>query len=303
VTVSTTTPRRPAPVLGEGAAATTLTAVAITVTAWSSAFVAIRDVRDAFDPGALALGRLLLGCAILGAILLARRTWVAPTRREWVLLVACGVAWFALYNVVLNAAEQRVDAGTAAMLVGVGPIIIALLAGAVLGEGFPRWLLAGALVAFGGVVVIGIATTGGSGSDALGIVFCVTAAFAWAVGVLTQKPVLRRIPALQATWTSCTIGMVACLPFCGQLWRGLGHASAGHTADLVYLGAVPTSLAFCTWAFALSRMPAGRLGVTTYLVPPLTIAIAWPTLGERPPVLALAGGLIALVGVSLSRRR
>ena len=112
-----------------------------------------------------------------------------------------------------------------------------------------------------------------------------------------------RIPALQATWISCTIGVVACSPFAGRLWDGLGDAPAGHTADLVYLGAVPTSLAFCTWAFALSRMPAGRLGVTTYLVPPLTIGIAWPTLGERPPLLALAGGVIALVGVSLSRRR
>jgi drug/metabolite transporter (DMT)-like permease len=40
-----------------------------------------------------------------------------------------------------------VDAGTAAMLVNVGPILIALLAGAVLGEGFPRWLLIGAGVA------------------------------------------------------------------------------------------------------------------------------------------------------------
>jgi drug/metabolite transporter (DMT)-like permease len=298
-----TTPLRPSPVLGEGAAATTLAAVAITVVAWSSAFVAIRDVRDSFEPGALALGRLLIGCAILGTILAVRRTWVQPTRREWVLLLVCGLAWFALYNILLNAAERRVDAGTAAMLVNVGPIIIALLAGAVLGEGFPRWLLGGAVVAFAGAVVIGIATTDGSGSDALGIVFCIAAALAWAVGVLTQKPVLRRIPALQATWISCTIGVAACSPFAGPLWRGLADAPAGHTADLVYLGAVPTSLAFCTWAFALSRMPAGRLGVTTYLVPPLTIGLAWPTLGERPPLLAIAGGVIALVGVSLSRRR
>jgi drug/metabolite transporter (DMT)-like permease len=290
-------------VIGEGAAATTLTAVAITVVAWASAFVAIRDVRGSFEPGALALGRLLIGCVILGSILLVRRAWVRPTRREWVLLLVCGLAWFALYNVVLNAAERHVDAGTAAMLVNVGPIIIALLAGAVLGEGFPRWLLGGALVAFAGAVVIGIATTDGSGSDALGIFLCVAAAFAWAVGVLTQKPVLRRIPALQATWISCTVGVAACSPFAGQLWRGLADAPAGHTAGLVYLGAVPTSLAFCTWAFALSRMPAGRLGVTTYLVPPLTIAIAWPTLGERPPLLALAGGVIALAGVALSRRR
>ena len=48
----------------------------------------------------------------------------------------CGVLWFGLYNVALNAAETRIDAGTAAMLVNVGPILIAIFAGLILG-GFP----------------------------------------------------------------------------------------------------------------------------------------------------------------------
>ena len=62
----------------------------------------------------------------------------------------CGVAWFAIYNVALNAAEQRIDAGTTAMLVNVGPILIAVLAGWLLGEGFPRWLMIGAAVGLAG---------------------------------------------------------------------------------------------------------------------------------------------------------
>ena len=91
-----------------------LAAVLVTVFAWASAFLAIRGVRVAFDPGALALGRLAVGTVALGAAVLARRTWVPPTRREWALLAACGVLWFGIYNVALNAAEQHVDAGTAA---------------------------------------------------------------------------------------------------------------------------------------------------------------------------------------------
>jgi drug/metabolite transporter (DMT)-like permease len=279
-----------------------LAAVAITVAAWASAFVAIRSVRDSFDPGALALGRLLIGTVALGALLLARRSWVRPSRREWVLIVLCGVAWFAIYNVALNAAERRVDAGTAAMLVNVGPILIALLAGLLIGEGFPRWLLVGAGVAFAGALLIGLATADATSSDVLGVALCLGAALVWAIGVLAQKPVLRRLPALQVTWMGCTVGALACLPFSSQLVRQLPDASGGDIASLLYLGLVPTSIAFCTWAYALTHMSAGRLGVTTYLVPPITIAIAWPTLGERPPALALAGGVLALVGVSLSRR-
>lgn len=280
-----------------------LVAVLVTVVAWASAFLAIRGVRDTFDPGALALGRLVIGSAVLSLALLAQRSWVTPRRPEWGLVAVCGVAWFAVYNVALNAAEQRVDAGTAAMLVNVGPILIALLAGGLLGEGFPRWLLIGTAVALSGAVLIGAATASNTGSDGTGVLLCLLAALTWAVGVMAQKPVLRRLPALQVTQLACTVGAAVCLPFTGQLVTAARGASAGALAALVYLGVVPTALAFATWAYALSRMTAGRLGVTTYLVPPLTILGAWPLLEETPPLLALAGGALALLGVALTRRR
>lgn len=280
-----------------------MAAVLVTVAAWASAFVAIRGVRDTFDPGALALGRLAVGSAALSLALLARRTWVRPSGREWVLIAVCGVAWFAVYNVALNAAEQRVDAGTAAMLVNVGPVLIALLAGVLLKEGFPGWLSIGAGVAFSGALLIGAATAGSAGSDGTGVLLCLLAAFTWAVGVMAQKAVLRRVPALQVTQLSCTVGALACLPFIGDLVADTHRASPAAMAALVYLGVVPTALAFGTWAYALSRMTAGRLGVTTYLVPPLTILGAWPLLGEAPPFLALAGGVLALLGATLSRRQ
>ena len=50
-------------------------------------------------------------------------------------------------------------------------------------------------------------------------------------------------------------------------------------------------------------MSASSLGVTTYLVPPLTVVMAWLTLGETPPTMAYAGGALALVGVAVARRK
>jgi drug/metabolite transporter (DMT)-like permease len=280
-----------------------LAAVSVTVLAWASAFVGIRFVGRAYEPGALALGRLAVGTLALGALLLTRGRWVRPTAREWALLLLCGLAWFAVYNVALNAAEQRVDAGTTAMLVNIGPILIALFAGVLLHEGFPRWLLIGAGVAFAGAVVIGASTAGGDGADLLGIALCVVAAVTYAVGVLAQKPVLRRLPALQVTFLACGIGTLACLPFAGSLARDLAAAEWSATAGLAYLGLVPTALAFSTWAYALARMDAGRLGVTTYLVPPITVGLSALLLAEAPPALALVGGALCLLGVGLTRRR
>jgi drug/metabolite transporter (DMT)-like permease len=188
-----------------------IAAVLVTMAAWASAFVAIRGVRDSFDPGALALGRLSVGAVALGVAVVVRRAWVQPTRREWLLVLVCGVAWFGVYNVALNAAEQRLDAGTAATLVNVGPILIALLAGALLGEGFPRWLLIGAGVAFTGTVVIAAATTHSAAADLAGVLLCLLAAAAWAIGIMAQKPALRGLPALQVTFLAArSEGWPAC---------------------------------------------------------------------------------------------
>lgn len=288
----------------QGAGVRVAVAAGVTVTAWASAFVAIRAVGPVFGAGPLALGRLLVGGVALTVAVLARRSWVPPTRREWLLLAVCGISWFGVYNLALNAAETQLDAGTAAMLVNIGPILIALSAGALLGEGFPRPLLAGAAIGFAGAVLIGFSTAGaGPRLDLTGAALCVLAAATWTVGVLAQKPVLRRLPALQVTQIACVIGAVTCLPWAGGLLDALGSAPAPAVAGMVYLGVVPTAVAFGTWAYALSRTDAGRLGITTYLVPTLTVLMAWPLLGELPPALALLGGTCALTGVALSRWR
>ncbi len=277
-------------------------AVAITVVAWASAFVAIRAVGADIRPGPLTLGRLAVGVILLGALQL-RAGWIAPTRREWKLLFGCGVSWFAIYNVALNAAEHQLDAGTTAMLVQIGPILVAILAGTLLREGMPRWLLLGALVSLGGVVVIAMAPARSGPLAASGVLLCLLAAASYAVAVILQKIALRRLPALQVTWISCTTGAVVCLPFAGQLAADLSRAPLDSVLGVLYLGAVPTALAFTTWAYALARTEAGRLGVTTYLVPPVTILMSLVLLAEAPLSLQLVGGAICLAGVALSRLR
>lgn len=287
-----------APALRERA--TVIGAVAAMVCLWASAFVAIRFADRELDPGALALGRLLVGSAVLGAFVLARREPL-PGRRRLVGIVVCGVLWFGVYNVALNAAERRVDAGTAAMLVNIGPILIAILAGVILREGFPPRLLAGCLVSFAGAVVIGVATSSHGLHGSLGAVLCLVAAAAYAGGVVAQKPVLRHASPLSVTWLACTIGAISCLPYAGSLVQGVGHAGGSTIAWMIYLGVAPTAAGFVLWAYALARTTAGRMGSTTYLVPPLALLFGWAFLGEVPPLLVFPGGALCLAGVALAR--
>lgn len=277
-------------------------AATVTVVLWASAFVSIRSAGAAYSPGALALGRLLAGALTLGAICLVRREgW--PPRAAWRGIAISGLLWFGFYMVALNWGEQQVDAGTAALVVNVGPLLIALLGARLLGDPMPPRLLAGMAVSFAGAVTVGLSMSGGGGSSVLGVVLCLLAAVAYASGVVAQKPALGRASVLQVTTFGCLVGAVACLPFAGRLLHDAARAPLPATLNMVYLGVFPTALAFTTWGYALSRTTASRMGATTYAVPALVVLMSWLALGEVPGLVTLVGGALCLAGVAVSRSR
>ncbi|MGY1901096.1 DMT family transporter [Nocardia gipuzkoensis] len=271
----------------------------MTVVLWASAFVFIRAAGEHFSPGALALGRLLSGAVALGVILLIAGGGLPP-RAAWRGIGISGVLWFGIYMVALNWGERYLDAGTASMVINIGPVLIAILGGLVLGEGFPARLMAGIAVSFTGVVVVGLSSSNG-GAAVLGVVLCVVAAATWAVATVAQKPALAHATALQVTTGGCVVGAITCLPFAGRLADEVADAPLPATASLVYLGVFPTALAFTTWAYALARTTAGQMGATTYTVPALVVAMSWLTLDEVPGALAAVGGLLCLAGVAIAR--
>ena len=278
-------------------------AVGVTLLLWASAFVAIRHLAGTFSPGSLSLGRLLVGSIGLGAVALGRGL-PRPTLRQWVSIVTIGVLWFGIYNVALNAGEEDVDAGTAVMLIQVSPVLVALLAATFLHERFTLYLGLGLALAFGGVALIATASGDADGDrSVLGVVLCLLAAVVYSISLVLQKPLVAKLPAIHVTWLACTVGAVVCLPFAGRLVDDTRSASASDIWWVAYLGVFPTAIAFTTFAYALRTMSASNLGVTTYLVPPITIVMGWLFLGETPPGMAYVGGGLALIGVAVARRK
>lgn len=278
-----------------------LAAVAVTLVLWSSAFVGIRHLGESVPPGALSLSRLLVMVVALLALMRGRLPRL-PSPAQWPLLIAGGAMWFGVYNLALNESERRIDAGTAALIVQIGPILVALLATFFLGERLSRWLLVGMAVGFSGVVVIGRASSQGDNGDLIGVLLSVVAALTFAVGVLTQKRLLPTIKPLDLTFWYAVVGAVVCLPWAGETVRVLGDASANTLWWILYLGVFPSAIAFTTWAYALSHSDAGKFAQSTFLVPFITSLMAWLLLDEVPPALAFLGGALCIAGVLLARR-
>jgi drug/metabolite transporter (DMT)-like permease len=270
---------------------------------WASAFVGIRALADAFSPGALSLGRLAIATAALGVLVIAKNQatpW--PRRDQWRSLIVIGLLWFGLYNVALNYAEHHIDAGTASMILQLSPLLIAILAAVFLGEPATTKLMLGIGLGFAGVVLISLASGDlGSSTTVTGVLLCVVCCFAYSISVIFQKPLVSELSAIQVTWLACGVGFVSCLPFVGQLLGEWRQASQDEQLWLVYLGVFPTAIAFTTYAYALQHMSASKLGVTTYLVPPLAIGLSWVLLAEVPAPLAYGGGALTLIGVAVAR--
>lgn len=307
---SRVTPTPPGPARTGAARLAVPAAVAVTVLLWASAFIGVRAAGHDYAPGALALGRQVAGSLGLTAIV-AVRWWrsgarpVLPRGRALAAVLAWGVGWFSLYNLALNAAEQHLDAGTTALLVNVAPVLVAVLAGVLLGEGFPRRLLLGMAAAFAGVAIIAAATSSGE-RDALGVALGLAAAALYAGAATSQKRLLARVDALTMTWVGCLAGTVALVPFAPTLAAQGASAPASSTWAVVLLGLGPTAVAFTTWGYALTRLSAGRAAATTYLVPPIVVLLSWLVLSEVPAPVVFAGGALCLAGVAvatLPRRR
>ena len=276
-------------------------AAAVTMILWASAFIAIRAVGAYYHPGAMALGRLVIGSVALSALVLRRRRHMRlPKGRPLLLVLAYGALWFGLYAILINSAEQELDAGTTALIINIAPILIALLAGSYLKEGFPRGLVTGLAVAMVGVVIIAVTTSTGQYSGR-GVLLALGAAGLYAVGVLLQKQALDDVDPLTGTWLGCVAGAAVCLPFAPTLVHDVATAPAAATTGIVYMGVFPTAIAFATWAYALKYTSAGRLSASSYLVPGLAVLLSWLLLAEVPAPLAFVGGAFCLVGVAVTR--
>ncbi|WP_338897987.1 DMT family transporter [Streptomyces sp. TG1A-60] len=105
--------------------------------------------------------------------------------------------------------------------------------------------------------------------------------------------------AFEATVTGFAVGTVCLLPM--ALLEGLvpdmEHAATWTAGLIVYLGAVPTALAYALFFAGLGAVRATTASVVT-LVEPLTAAVVGITvLGERPNALVLAGTALLMLAV------
>jgi drug/metabolite transporter (DMT)-like permease len=275
-------------------------AIVVTMLLWAGGFVIVRYLRPYFGAGEVVLARFG-GAGLLLTVLLARQRHGRPARADAARIFAIGGLWFGLNNLMLNAGEKLIDAGTAAMLGNVSPVFVAIAAAIALHERLGRRLIGGLVVALAGGIVIGLASGHRHGNLA-GAALCLFSAVPFALAVAIQKPLLGRVSATLVTWGACLSCTLLFLPFAPDLVSELERAPAGYIWLLALL-ATASAVAFTAWAYALTYSGLAAQGVSTYLVPVLAVLLAWIALAEVPTALAFVGGALCLAGVAVAQGR
>jgi len=277
-----------------------LAAIVATVVSWGAAFVAIRHAAPEYPPGAFLFLRFLIPALLLGAIAVRGGTLVPPAGSR-LAAFAVGLS-FVAYLAFLVIGEKTVDAGTSSMVVETSPLFTCLLGVLFLRDRAPPHLVVGLGVAFTGAAMIAYSQAGGFTISA-GVVFVFAAALSQAVMVVVQKPLLGRATATEVVTWATIAGAVMTLPFAGQLVGAIGTAPRSATVAIVFVALTTGAISYITLAYVIGHAPSAASGSSIlFLVPPIAFVIAWITLGEKPRLLAVIGGFVALVGVVVARR-
>jgi drug/metabolite transporter (DMT)-like permease len=273
------------------------------VLVWALSFPLIKIALTEIAPLPLAAARFGVA-SLLIAMWLAWKRPARPTSRDVLRFLLCGLVGIALYNALLNAGQRDVSASAASFIVNTVPVLTGLFATLFLKERFTRLGWAGAGLGFAGVGLIVIGQPGGL-SFGSGAFLIFGSAIAQAAFFVIQKPLVQRYGALTSTAYTVVAGTVLLSPWLGAGVASLGDAGTEPTilVTVIVLGVFPAALGYAAWSYALGHYGAARASTFLYLVPPVATLLAFALSGERPRVLTMLGGLIAIFGVALVSAR
>ena len=269
------------------------------VVLWSTGFIGAKYGLPYTGPATFLALRFVLVIALMLAIALAvRAPWPAP--RQVVHIAVVGVLLQAGYlGGVFAAIHLGMSAGVSSLIVGLQPVLTAVLAAPMVRErlGARQWL--GLALGLAGVALVVSAKTSLTGLswESVGMSFLALGSIT--VGTLYQK----RFCGPFDLRTGSVIQFVAALAVMAPFAIFVEHLAVRWTGEFLFalswLVVVLSIGAISLLMLLIRRGAATKVASLFYLVPPVTALIAYFVFGETLPWSALAGMALAVVGVAM----
>ncbi|REG10443.1 DMT family transporter [Pelolinea submarina] len=278
-------------------------ALFIAITIWGTAFMITKLVLGVIGPLLLTEIRLVIAFLTM-APFAARQGFRLKDifNRDIMLFALTGTT---LYYGLENTGMVYTSVSSTALILAIIPALTTVLAVVVLKERINRTQLVGLVLVTVGVMLVGLQQNPDvrSPHPLLGNLLVFLSALSWAVYTIQGRIMARKRSALVMAAASIGAAILQLLPF--SLWetanQGLPQMNLMAVLGIFYLAIVSSGLTTILWNEALHYLPASVASPIVNLSSVIGLAGAF-LLGEKPPLIQIVGGAMALGGVLLSSR-
>lgn len=270
---------------------------------WSSGFVGAElGVRAGGTPLQLLSWRFSILAVLLVSVCLVLRVPLTD-RRAWGRQAMLGLfSQAGFLFLVFEGINRGVDGGTASLIASLQPLLVATVAGRILGERTTRWMWLGMVLGLAGVAVVVSGNLGGGTAPWWAYLLPVAGMLSLATGtVLTQrlKPTENLLQSITMQMVVTSIVMVIATLVAGQ---AAVPANAGFWGAVLWLVFLSTLGGYALYVFVTRTQGATVASVMLYLTPPTTMVWVLLMFGVPITMTAVVGMAISAVGVLMVLR-
>jgi drug/metabolite transporter (DMT)-like permease len=274
----------------------------VTYVVWGSTYLAIRvAVREGagWPPFWMGATRVFVAAAILLIYCRLRGMRIRPTRTELVVIAGSAMLMWVGGNGAVNWAEQRIDSGLAALVVGAMPMWVVLME-SVIDRRRPSFkLVASLVVGFAGLGVLTLPMwREGMSGDLVSVAVVFFAAVSWGAGSVWLN---RRPPATDSVATAGLqqlyggFGFLAMVAIMAEPLPNPTPEAWGAWIYLVLFGSV---FAYTCFIYALKVLPTTLVMTYTYVNPVIAVFLGWLLIDEPVTAYTFLGTILIVAGVA-----
>ena len=275
---------------------------ALFVALWATGFIGARYAMPWAEPFWFLAARFSLTIVVLLAIAIPLRAKMLSRRAAFDAMVA----GFLMHGVYLGgvfwAISNGMPAGLSALLVGLQPLITAVVAGRLLNEPVTARHWAGLFVGFVGVALVLSPKLAGSagGVTPANVAACALAVIAMSAGTIWQKRYGGQTDLIMGTAWQYVGGSLTMLLMALTFETGTFTLTTELVFAMLWLVLVLSVGAIFLLMFLIRQGAVSRVASLFYLVPGVTALIAWFLFDETLSPLQLVGMAVAACGVWLA---
>ncbi|HEX7905526.1 MAG TPA: EamA family transporter [Chitinophagaceae bacterium] len=273
---------------------------------WGTTYIASK-IGSQHMPGLFLSGlrQLLSGFILVGFFLL--KGYHIPGWQILKKISVQSVFLLCIANGLLTWSVEYISGGLAAIIAALVPLFIALFTVWLSKcNKITRWMLAGLIIGFAGVLTIFYDYLGQlqSKSFVFGVALAILSTLSWSFGTVYTSKQKPPIDILFNVGLQMLIAGILVLTVCAITGKYVNLAHVGTDSWLVisYLVIFGSLLAYSAYVFVISKLPPTQVSVYAYINPIVAVLLGWLLLSEKMNVNMLLGTLITLSGVYVVNR-